>query len=57
MAIAGLVLGFVGVVLGVIFILAIFFIGKSAQDQFDRSEYCFDQRDRAADPGSTPPMG
>ena len=46
MATAGLVLGIVGVVLGVIFIVAIFSIGNSAQDRFDRIEYCLDhQRD------------
>jgi hypothetical protein len=46
MATAGLVLGIVSVVLGVVFIAAIFSFGDSAQDQFDRIEYCLDhQRD------------
>ena len=46
MATAGLILGIVGIVLSVLFIVAVFSIGHSAQDRFDRIEYCLDhQRD------------
>jgi hypothetical protein len=42
MATAGLVLGIVSVALGVVFIVVIFSIGNSAQDQFDQFGYCMD---------------